>query len=98
MRQLKFSIFDVPCIGEIDFHDFAREDKTEKTTLSIILVDHNNIFDETLEPQCLVEIIDHHQKCKSDFGEHTKLTIDMVGSCSTLVMKRIWEQNINFEV
>jgi inorganic pyrophosphatase/exopolyphosphatase len=74
------SVFDVPCIGEIDFHDLVREDKTEKTTLRIILVDHNNIFDETLESKYLVEIIDHHQKCKLVFGENVKLTFESFSS------------------
>ena len=98
MKMLNLSIYDVPCIAEIDFHNLTRKDDTEKKMPNIILVDHNDIFDKSLESQCLVEIIDHHQQCKNDFGNNTKLTFDMVGSCCTLVMQRIWEQDSNFKV
>ena len=66
--------------------------------LQIVLVDHNKIFDLSLEAKHLIEIIDHHQSYKESFGQHVKLTLEMVGSCATLVMKRIWKQDSNFQV
>ena len=65
--------------------------------VKIILVDHNNIFDESLEQECLVEIIDHHQLCKT-FAEDVRVKVETVGSCSTLVMERIWDENPSFKV
>ena len=96
MKKLGLSIFDVPCIEEIDV--VALSETLEGDQLKIVLVDHNNIFDESLETKHLVEIIDHHQNYKKSFGQHVKLTLEMVGSCATLVMKRIWKQDSNFQV
>ena len=96
MKKLSLSIFDVPCIEEIDF--VALSEKLGANQLKIVLVDHNNIFDESLETKHLAEVIDHRQKCKSQFGDNVKLTIETVGSCATLIMQRIWEQNPDFEV
>ena len=96
MEQLNLSILEVPCIEEIDFVSLSQ--KSEEKQLKIILVDHNNIFDESLETKHLEEIIDHHQKCKNSFGENVKLTIETVGSCATLILQRIWEQDPEFEV
>ena len=98
LEQLNLSISDIPCKGEIDFNDFKNEEDTGSTNLKIVLVDHNNIFDESLETKHLEEIIDHHQKCKNSFGENVKLTIETVGSCATLILQRIWEQAPEFEV
>merc|ERR1719412_455885 len=91
MDSLNLSVHKVPCIGEVDFNDLKRS-----TSVEIILVDHNNIFDKSLEPECLIEVIDHHEY-KTQFGRNVKLTIDTVGSCSSLVMQRIWEQEPNFQ-
>ena len=96
MEKLNLSISHVPCIEEIDF--VALSEKFGGNQFKIILVDHNNIFDESLETKHLAEIIDHHEKCKSTFRDNVKLTIETVGSCATLIMQRIWERNPDFEV
>ena len=83
----------MPSVEEIDFNALK-----EINTLKIVLVDHNNIFDESLETECLLEIIDHHAKCKNEFGRNVTVTINTVGSCATLVLKRIWEQDSTFGV
>ena len=93
-ENLKLSVHDVPLIDEIDFYDLR---KSKEMHVKIILVDHNNIFDESLEQECLVEIIDHHQLCKT-FAEDVKVKVETVGSCSTLVMERIWDENPSFKV
>ena len=93
-ENLKLSVGDVPFIDEIDFYDLI---KSKELHVEIILVDHNNIFDESLEQECLVEIIDHHEQCKT-FAEDVKVKIETVGSCSTLVMERIWEEDPIFKV
>ena len=94
VENLKLSVGDVPLIDEIDFYDLI---KSKELHVEIILVDHNNIFDESLEQECLVEIIDHHEQCKT-FAEDVKVKIETVGSCSTLVMERIWEEDPIFKV
>ena len=66
--------------------------------IKIVLVDHNNIFDESLESECLIEIIDHHQLGKFFSEEKVRLTVQAVGSCSTLVMDRIWKEHPSFKV
>ena len=93
-EYIKLSVYDVPLIDEIDFHGLR---KIPEMHIKIILVDHNNIFDESLEKECLVEIIDHHQLHKT-FPENVTVMAETVGSCSTLVMERIWEENPNFKV
>ena len=95
LKKLNLSVYDVPLIGEVDINGL-REAKEMK--VKIVLVDHNNIFDESLEPECLVEIIDHHHLEKKYSEEKVKVTIESVGSCSTLVMDRIWNENPNFKV
>ena len=92
MDSLNLSVHEVPCIGEVAFNDLKRN-----TSVEIILVDHINIYDKALEPECLIEVIDHHE-CKTHFGRNVKVTIDTVGSCSSLVMQRIWEKAPNFQV
>ncbi len=92
MDSLNLSVDNVPCIKEVDINNLKRSISVE-----IILVDHNNIFDKSLEPECLIEVIDHHE-CKTHFGRNVQVTIDTVGSCSSLVMQRIWEQDANFQV
>ena len=98
MQRLKLSLFDVPCVEDVNFNELSEQHDKGKTRLKIILVDHNNIFDKSLESKCLTEIIDHHQRYKSSFGENVKCTIDMVGSCATLVIDQIWEQDPSFQV
>ena len=93
-ENLNLTVYDVPLIEEIDFNDMR---KSREMNVKIILVDHNNIFDESLEQECLVEIIDHHEQCKT-FAEDVKVKIETVGSCSTLVMERIWEEDPIFKV
>lgn len=97
MQRLKLSLFDVPCVEDVNFNELSEQHDKGKTRLKIILVDHNNIFDKSLESKCLTEIIDHHQRYKSSFGENVKCTIDMVGSCATLVIDQIWEQDPSFQ-
>ena len=94
LECLNLSISDVPLIDEIDFNDLR---KNKEINIKIVLVDHNNIFDESLEQDCLVEIIDHHQLGKT-FDNNVMTTVETVGSCSTLVMERIWKEDPNFKV
>ena len=94
METLNLSIYDVPLVEDVDMSKYQENGYSK---LQIVLVDHNKIFDMSLEANHLVEIIDHHQRYKESFG-HVKLTLEMVGSCATLVMKRIWEQDSNFQV
>ena len=94
METLNLSIYDVPLVEDVDMSKYQENGDSK---LQIVLVDHNKIFDMSLEANHLVEIIDHHQRYKESFG-HVKLTLEMVGSCATLVMKRIWKQDSNFQV
>ena len=98
METLNLCISDVPLIEDVDINELSKYKETGDSKLQIVLVDHNKIFDLSLEPKHLVEIIDHHQNYKESFGEHVKLTSEMVGSCATLVMNRIWNQDSSFEV
>ena len=93
-ESLNLSVYDVPLLEEIDFNDLR---KSKEMHVNIILVDHNNIFDKSLEKECLVEIIDHHELCKT-FAEEVKVKAETVGSCSTLVMESIWDDNPSFKV
>ena len=97
METLNLSISDVPLIEDVDNY-LSKNKENGDSKLQIVLVDHNKIFDLSLEANHLVEIIDHHKNYKESFGEHVKLTLEMVGSCATLVMKRIWKHDSNFQV
>ena len=98
METLNLCISDVPLIEDVDINELSKYKENGNSKLQIVLVDHNKIFDLSLEPKHLVEIIDHHRNYKESFGEHVKLTSEMVGSCATLVMNRIWNQDSSFEV
>jgi len=92
---------DVPCLEEIDFPAMKAK---ENVDFRLILVDHHNLFDETLEDR-LAEIIDHRPisdqlpaSCR-DQAENSgccRVNIKRTASCATLVMKRIWEINPDF--
>ena len=97
METLNLSISDVPLMEDVDNY-LSKCKENGDSKLQIVLVDHNKIFDLSLEAKHLIEIIDHHQSYKESFGQHVKLTLEMVGSCATLVMKRIWKQDSNFQV
>ena len=97
METLNLSISDVPLMEDVDNY-LSKCKENGDSKLQIVLVDHNKIFDLSLEAKHLIEIIDHHQNYKESFGQHVKLTLEMVGSCATLVMKRIWKQDSNFQV
>ena len=64
METLNLSIYDVPLVEDIDMSKYQENGDSK---LQIVLVDHNNIFDISLEANHLVEIIDHHQKYKESF-------------------------------
>ena len=61
--------------------------------LKLILVDHNVLADQDnyLEDK-VVEIIDHHVRETS----HTNFTIEPVGSCASLVLRKIFQENPDF--
>jgi len=88
---------DIPRLEEIDFRTLRQHG-----LLTLILVDHHNLFDPQLE-DCLSEIVDHRpvsamlpKSCQGD-DPQAKVTIKPVGSCATLVLKRIWEINPDFK-
>ena len=94
LQQLNLSVFDIPLVDEVDFNGLRI---LKEMKIEIVLVDHNNIFDESLESECLIEIIDHHQLGKIFSEEKVRLTVQAVGSCSTLVMDRIWKEHPGFK-
>ena len=53
LHTLGVHVVDVPRLDEIDFRVLR-----ESGLLSLILVDHHNLFDQELE-DCLEEVIDH---------------------------------------
>lgn len=61
--------------------------------LRLILVDHNILSDEDKDlDDMVVEVIDHHVK---ETG-HKNATIEMVGSCSSLILRKILSENASF--
>jgi len=89
---------NVPCLEEIDFQAL----KKKGVDFKLVLVDHHNLFDDSLEDH-LAEVIDHRPissqlpaSCRLEGEGSVKVTIKPVGSCATLVMKRIWEINPDF--
>jgi len=61
--------------------------------LQLVLVDHNVLVEEDkhLESK-IVEIIDHHAR----ETDHENAVIEPVGSCSSLVLRKILSENSNF--
>lgn len=61
--------------------------------LVLTIVDHNALVkpDTSLQP-VVVEIIDHHKRSLDNYGDGCEVTIDFVGSCSTLVAEKILAQ------
>ena len=61
--------------------------------LELILVDHNVLAeDDKRHEDNVVEVIDHHvheTSCEN-------AVIEMVGSCSSLVLRQIWKENPDF--
>ncbi|XP_076311549.1 exopolyphosphatase PRUNE1-like isoform X1 [Tachypleus tridentatus] len=74
---------------EIDLEKLKKDNK-----LILTLVDHNIL---TLEQQLLedavVRVIDHHKPESGDRGKRCDTTIEMVGSCCTLVAEKLFNTN-----
>jgi len=96
LLTLGIQAFDIPRLDEIDFSALR-----DLGLLSLVLVDHHNLFDPDLE-DCLEEIIDHRPVSsllpKTCTGPGTKAVVNIkpVGSCATLVLKRVWEISPDF--
>jgi len=96
LLTLGIQAFDIPRLDEIDFSSLRH-----LGLLSLVLVDHHNLFDPDLE-DCIEEIIDHRPVSsllpKSCTGPDSKAVVNIkpVGSCATLVLKRVWEINPDF--
>ena len=91
LKQTKLAAADIPLLEEITFSSLKK-----LNLLSLVLVDHHVLFDESLQ-ECLTEVIDH-RPVTQQFHQDVKVTIKPVGSCATLVLKRIWEVNPDFKV
>jgi len=96
LHTLGVQAADVPRLEEIDCKVLR-----DRGLLRLIIVDHHNLFDPELE-DCLEEVIDHRpvssllpKSCQGD-APRVKTSIHPVGSCATLVLKRIWEVNPDF--
>ncbi len=65
--------------------------------LQIILVDHNEIQQSigSLEEAELIEILDHHRLGNPSTHTPIKMTVDIVGSTSTLVSEKIEEAGLS---
>ena len=62
--------------------------------LQLVLVDHNVLTEEDKELESkVVEIIDHHVR----ETEHENATIEPVGSCTSLVLRKILSENPSFQ-
>ena len=67
----------------------------EMEDLKLILVDHNVLADDDVDlTDKVVEIIDHH--VKETTMSSPNCHIEMVGSCSSLVLKKILSENLEF--
>jgi len=79
---------------DLIFRDQLDLNKIEN--LELVLVDHNVLSPcySDLE-SCVIEVLDHHEKERKD-NEGTKLTIEKVGSCSTLVAEKIFRESPDF--
>lgn len=96
LHTLGVQAADVPRLEEIDCKVLR-----DSGLLRLIIVDHHNLFDPDLE-DCLEEVIDHRpvssllpKLCQGD-APRVKTSVHPVGSCATLVLKRIWEVNPDF--
>lgn len=76
--------------------DITAEVLSSMDELFVTLVDHNSPSGllERFKPN-ITEVIDHHERTKSTMasGDGVKVTIESVGSCSTLVAERIFSEN-----
>lgn len=69
------------CRDDVDFKALYESGK-----LSITLVDHNQLSrNDKLYQTSVIEVIDHHQKETDYDPSRCQVTIDMVGSCCTLI-------------
>ena len=76
------------------YDDFSAEILSSVNELSITLVDHNSPKGllERFKPN-IIEVIDHHEQTESILTSGSRITIESVGSCSTLVAERILSNN-----
>ncbi|XP_022253896.1 exopolyphosphatase PRUNE1-like isoform X2 [Limulus polyphemus] len=74
---------------EIDLEKLKKDNK-----LFLILVDHNVLsLEQQLLEDSVVRVIDHHKPESKDRGERCDTTIEMVGSCCTLVAEKLFNTN-----
>jgi len=72
-------------------------DLSKIAKLSLVLVDHNILTNQNpcLE-QAVIEVLDHHVLERPD-NENTKIVVERVGSCATLVAEKIFQENPQFD-
>jgi len=106
--MLNIPLEDVPLRTEVKF--CLKKDLTNVPTrddlnlstlpnLNLVLVDHHVLQNQDLSllPK-IVEIIDHRQQSSlAQFPPGCKITLDLVGSCSTLVADKVLKENYEDE-
>ncbi|CAF5061785.1 unnamed protein product, partial [Rotaria magnacalcarata] len=80
-------------IDSINLSDLYEQEKLE-----IVLVDHHSLRSKL--NQVVTEIIDHHsiETDSTILNDSSKVKIEHVGSCCTLIAEKIFACNANFHV